>query len=81
MVDPRWTKPVDDSEALVGVRLSPAPAGGHRRGTRSAGGFGYAEGRGALLRDHDVDVPVKTLVCPRSSSPTGRARRSSTRRA
>jgi 1-deoxy-D-xylulose-5-phosphate synthase len=59
VVDPRWTKPVD--EALVGA------ARGHRlvvtvEDNGRVGGFGDAVAR--LLRDHDVDVPVKTLGLP-----------------
>ena len=59
VVDPRWTKPVD--EALVGA------ARRHRlvatiEDNGRAGGFGDAVAR--LLRDHDVDVPVKTLGLP-----------------
>jgi 1-deoxy-D-xylulose-5-phosphate synthase len=59
VVDPRWTKPVD--EALVDAarrhRLVAAVEDNGR-----AGGFGDAVAR--LLRDHDVDVPVKTLGLP-----------------
>jgi 1-deoxy-D-xylulose-5-phosphate synthase len=59
VVDPRWTKPVD-----------PALAGAARRhrlvvtveDNGRAGGFGDAVAR--LLRDHDVDVPVKTFGLP-----------------
>jgi 1-deoxy-D-xylulose-5-phosphate synthase len=59
VVDPRWTKPVD--EALVGA------ARRHRlvatiEDNGRAGGFGDAVAR--LLRDHDVDVPVKTMGLP-----------------
>ena len=59
VVDPRWTKPVD--EALV------AAARQHRlvvtvEDNGRAGGFGDAVAR--LLRDHDVDVPVKTFGVP-----------------
>jgi 1-deoxy-D-xylulose-5-phosphate synthase len=59
VVDPRWTKPVD--EALVGAarryRLVVTVEDNGR-----AGGFGDAVAR--LLRDHDVDVPVKTFGLP-----------------
>jgi 1-deoxy-D-xylulose-5-phosphate synthase len=56
VVDPRWVKPVD-----------PAVAGEARRhrlvavveDNGRAGGFGDAVAR--LLRDHDVDIPVKTF--------------------
>jgi 1-deoxy-D-xylulose-5-phosphate synthase len=56
VVDPRWVKPVD--EAVVGE------AGRHRlvavvEDNGRAGGFGDAVAR--LLRDHDVDIPVKTF--------------------
>jgi 1-deoxy-D-xylulose-5-phosphate synthase len=59
VVDPRWTKPVD--EALV------AAARQHRlvvtvEDNGRTGGFGDAAAR--LLRDHDVDVPVKTFGLP-----------------
>jgi 1-deoxy-D-xylulose-5-phosphate synthase len=55
VVDPRWVKPVD--EAVV------AEARRHRlvaavEDNGRSGGFGDAVAR--LLRDHDVDVPVKT---------------------
>ena len=59
VVDPRWTKPVD--EALVDA------ARRHRlvavvEDNGRVGGFGDAVAR--LLRDHDVDVPVKTFGLP-----------------
>ena len=59
VVDPRWVKPVD--EAVVEA------AGAHRlvavvEDNGRAGGFGDAVAR--LLRDHDVDVPVKTFGLP-----------------
>jgi 1-deoxy-D-xylulose-5-phosphate synthase len=59
VVDPRWTKPVD--RALLGA------ARRHRlvvtvEDNGRVGGFGDAVAR--LLRDHDVDVPVKTLGLP-----------------
>jgi 1-deoxy-D-xylulose-5-phosphate synthase len=59
VVDPRWTKPID--EALVGA------ARRHRlvavvEDNGRVGGFGDAVAR--LLRDHDVDVPVKTFGLP-----------------
>jgi 1-deoxy-D-xylulose-5-phosphate synthase len=59
VVDPRWTKPVD--EALVGAARK------HRlvatvEDNGRVGGFGDAVAR--LLRDHDVDVPVKALGLP-----------------
>jgi 1-deoxy-D-xylulose-5-phosphate synthase len=59
VVDPRWTKPVD--EAMIGAgrrhRLVAAIEDNGR-----VGGFGDAVAR--LLRDHDVDVPVKTFGLP-----------------
>ncbi len=59
VVDPRWSKPVD--EALAGA------AGAHRlvvtvEDNGVVGGFGDAVCR--LLRDHDVDTPVKTFGLP-----------------
>jgi 1-deoxy-D-xylulose-5-phosphate synthase len=56
VVDPRWVKPVD--EAVAGEARQ------HRlvavvEDNGRAGGFGDAVAR--LLRDHDVDVPVKTF--------------------
>jgi 1-deoxy-D-xylulose-5-phosphate synthase len=59
VVDPRWTKPVD--EAVAGAARE------HRlvavvEDNGRAGGFGDAVCR--LLRDHDVDVPVKTFGLP-----------------
>jgi 1-deoxy-D-xylulose-5-phosphate synthase len=59
VVDPRWVKPVD--EAVV------AAARGHRlvavvEDNGRAGGFGDAVCR--LLRDHDVDTPVRTYGLP-----------------
>jgi len=59
VVDPRWTKPVD--EALAGAARQ------HRlvvtvEDNGRAGGFGDAVAR--LLRDHDVDTPVKTFGLP-----------------
>ena len=59
VLDPRWTKPLN--EALVGAaqkhRLVVAVEDNGR-----VGGFGDAVAR--LLRDHDVDVPVKTFGLP-----------------
>jgi 1-deoxy-D-xylulose-5-phosphate synthase len=59
VVDPRWVKPLD--EALVGAALE------HRlvvtaEDSGRAGGFGDAVCR--LLRDHDVDTPVRTFGLP-----------------
>jgi len=59
VVDPRWTKPVD--QGVVGAarrhRLVVAVEDNGR-----VGGFGDAVAR--LLRDHDVEVPVKTIGLP-----------------
>ena len=56
VVDPRWLKPVDEAavEAALQHRLVAVVEDNGR-----AGGFGDAVAR--LLRDHDVDVPVKTF--------------------
>jgi 1-deoxy-D-xylulose-5-phosphate synthase len=55
VVDPRWLKPVD--EAVVGeARAHRLVAVAEDNGR--VGGFGDAVAR--LLRDHDVDTPVKT---------------------
>jgi 1-deoxy-D-xylulose-5-phosphate synthase len=56
VVDPRWTKPVDEAvvQAAARHRLVACVEDNGR-----AGGFGDAVAR--LLRDHDVDVPVKTF--------------------
>jgi 1-deoxy-D-xylulose-5-phosphate synthase len=59
VVDPRWTKPVD--QALPGAARQ------HRlvaviEDNGRAGGFGDAVSR--LLRDNDVDMPVKTFGLP-----------------
>ena len=70
VVDPRWTKPVD--EALVGAARQ------HRlvavvEDNGRVGGFGDAVAR--LLRDHDVDMPVKTFGLPQEFLSHGDARR------
>ena len=59
VVDPRWTKPIDEAlvEAARGHRLVVAVEDNGR-----VGGFGDAVSR--LLRDHDLDVPVKTFGLP-----------------
>jgi 1-deoxy-D-xylulose-5-phosphate synthase len=59
VIDPRWVKPLD--EALVGAARE------HRlvvtaEDNGRAGGFGDAVGR--LLRDHDVDTPLRTFGLP-----------------
>jgi 1-deoxy-D-xylulose-5-phosphate synthase len=59
VVDPRWTKPVD--VALVSAALSYRLVVTVEDNGRS-GGFGDAVSR--LLRDHDVDVPVKSFGLP-----------------
>jgi 1-deoxy-D-xylulose-5-phosphate synthase len=56
VVDPRWVKPVD--EAVAGEARSYRLVAVVEDNGR-AGGFGDAVAR--LLRDHDVDVPVKTF--------------------
>ncbi|MBV9447061.1 MAG: 1-deoxy-D-xylulose-5-phosphate synthase [Streptosporangiaceae bacterium] len=59
VVDPRWTKPVDVAviDAARSHRLVAVVEDNGR-----AGGFGDAVSR--LLRDHDVDVPVKGFGLP-----------------
>jgi 1-deoxy-D-xylulose-5-phosphate synthase len=59
VVDPRWTKPVDPAvlDAARSCRLVVTVEDNGR-----SGGFGDALSR--LLRDHDVDVPVKTFGLP-----------------
>jgi len=56
VVDPRWVKPVD--EAVVGAARQHRLVAVVEDNGRS-GGFGDAVAR--LLRDHDLDVPVKTF--------------------
>jgi 1-deoxy-D-xylulose-5-phosphate synthase len=59
VVDPRWVKPVDEAviDAARRHRLVAVVEDNGR-----AGGFGDAVAR--LLRDHDVDTPVKTFGLP-----------------
>ncbi len=59
VVDPRWLKPVDEAlaQAARGHRLVAVVEDNGR-----VGGFGDAVSR--LLRDHDVDTPVKTFGLP-----------------
>ena len=59
VVDPRWVKPVDKAviKAAKAHRLVAVVEDNGR-----SGGFGDAVSR--LLRDHDVDVPVKTFGLP-----------------
>jgi 1-deoxy-D-xylulose-5-phosphate synthase len=66
VVDPRWTKPVDPAvaEAAATHRLVATV-----EDNGIAGGFGDAVGR--LLREHDVDVPVKTFGLPQAFLPHG----------
>ena len=59
VVDPRWVKPVD--EAVAGEARKHRLVAVVEDNGRS-GGFGDAVSR--LLRDHDVDVPVKTFGLP-----------------
>jgi 1-deoxy-D-xylulose-5-phosphate synthase len=59
VVDPRWVKPVDPALAETAAR--------HRlvvtvEDNGTVGGFGDAVAR--LLREHDVDVPVRTFGLP-----------------
>ncbi len=56
VVDPRWVKPVDEA-VVTAARQHRLVAVVEDNGR--AGGFGDAVAR--LLRDHDVDVPVKTF--------------------
>jgi len=59
VVDPRWVKPVDQAviEVARQYRLVAVVEDNGR-----SGGFGDAVAR--LLRDHDVDTPVKTFGLP-----------------
>ena len=59
VVDPRWVKPVD--EAVIGAARKHRLVAVVEDNGRS-GGFGDAVSR--LLRDHDVDTPVKTFGLP-----------------
>jgi 1-deoxy-D-xylulose-5-phosphate synthase len=59
VVDPRWIKPVD--EAVIGAARQHRLVAVVEDNGRS-GGFGDAVSR--LLRDHDVDIPVKTFGLP-----------------
>ncbi len=66
VVDPRWTKPVD--EALAGAAQRHKMVVTVEDNGRT-GGFGDAVAR--LLRDHDVDTPVKTFGLPQEFLPHG----------
>ncbi len=59
VVDPRWVKPVDNA-VVAAARQHRLVAVVEDNGR--AGGFGDAVAR--LLRDHDVDTPVKTFGLP-----------------
>jgi 1-deoxy-D-xylulose-5-phosphate synthase len=59
VVDPRWVKPVD--EAVISAARRHRLVAVVEDNGRS-GGFGDAVCR--LLRDHDVDIPVKTFGLP-----------------
>jgi len=59
VVDPRWTKPVDPAIAPVAREYRLVVT---IEDNGIVGGFGDAVGR--LLREHDVDVPVKTYGLP-----------------
>jgi 1-deoxy-D-xylulose-5-phosphate synthase len=66
VVDPRWTKPVDQAviAAARSYRLVVTVEDNGR-----VGGFGDAVSR--LLRDHDVDVAVKSFGLPQEFLPHG----------
>ena len=66
VVDPRWTKPVDPAviDAARSYRLVVTVEDNGR-----VGGFGDAVSR--LLRDHDVDVAVKSFGLPQEFLPHG----------
>jgi 1-deoxy-D-xylulose-5-phosphate synthase len=66
VVDPRWTKPVDPAviDAARSYRLVVTIEDNGR-----VGGFGDAVSR--LLRDHDVDVAVKSFGLPQEFLPHG----------
>jgi 1-deoxy-D-xylulose-5-phosphate synthase len=66
VVDPRWTKPVD--EALIDAARRHKMVVTVEDNGRT-GGFGDAVAR--LLRDHDVDTPVKTFGLPQEFLPHG----------
>ena len=59
VVDPRWTKPVDES-LIAEARRYRLVAVAEDNGR--VGGFGDAVAR--LLHDHDVDTPLKTFGLP-----------------
>jgi len=67
VVDPRWTKPVDPAvvDAARAHRLVAVVEDNGR-----SGGFGDAVSR--LLRDRDVDVPVKGFGLPQEFLPHGK---------
>jgi 1-deoxy-D-xylulose-5-phosphate synthase len=66
VVDPRWTKPIDPAvvAAARSYRLVATVEDNGR-----VGGFGDAVSR--LLRDHDVDVAVKSFGLPQEFLPHG----------
>jgi 1-deoxy-D-xylulose-5-phosphate synthase len=66
VVDPRWTKPIDPAviAAARSYRLVVTVEDNGR-----VGGFGDAVSR--LLRDHDVDVAVKSFGLPQEFLPHG----------
>jgi 1-deoxy-D-xylulose-5-phosphate synthase len=61
VVDPRWVKPVDEA-VVAAARQHRLVAVAEDNGR--SGGFGDAVSR--LLRDRDVDVPVKTFGLPQA---------------
>ena len=66
MVDPRWVKPLDDA-LLPAARQHGLVVTVEDNGR--VGGFGDAVAR--LLRDHDVDTPVRTFGLPQEFLPHG----------
>jgi 1-deoxy-D-xylulose-5-phosphate synthase len=66
VVDPRWTKPVDPAVAGAAARFRLVVT---VEDNGLAGGFGDAVGR--LLREHDVDVPMKCFGLPQEFLPHG----------
>jgi len=66
VVDPRWVKPLDDA-LLPAARQHGLVVTVEDNGR--VGGFGDAVAR--LLRDHDVDTPVRTFGLPQEFLPHG----------
>jgi 1-deoxy-D-xylulose-5-phosphate synthase len=59
VVDPRWVKPLDDALAAAAARHGLVVTG---EDNGRVGGFGDAVAR--LLRDHDIETPVRTFGLP-----------------